>query len=358
MQKWGGWGKRGYTFLVLPGLLLLSSWQGYQWWRWAASPVAAVGSEAFAVQIEIPRNTSTRQIGADLAAAGVIRSAWAWNIWAFRLAIQDQNGSFKAGRYLLSPEKDLGAIAQTLWQGDVLQRSFTIPEGWRLTQIAQALEAQGYFSAAAFMTAAQTIPSDQFPWLDPEWATVEGFLYPDTYQLPAGAVTPQQLIAIMLNRFAEKALPLYEEQADPGQMSLLAWVTVASLVEKEAAVDEERGIIAGVFWRRLAQGMKLEADPTVEYILNRRQTPDRPLTFTEVATAHPYNTYVNPGLPPGPIASPGQASLRATLNPTATDYLFFVANYDGTHEFSRTLAEHQAAVRRIRAQRRGNRATP
>lgn len=357
MGKGGVWGKRGYAFLVLPGLLLLSSWQGYQWWRWAASPVVAE-PEAAAVQIEIPRNTSTRQIGADLAAAGVIHSAWAWNIWAFWLAMQDQNGSFKAGRYLLSPGADLGAIAQTLWQGDVLQRSFTIPEGWRLTQIAQVLEAQGYFSAAAFMTAAETIPNEQFSWLDPEWASVEGFLYPDTYQLPAGAVTPQQVIQMMLARFEAKALPLYQAQADPDKPSLRDWVTVASLVEKEAAVDGERGIIAGVFWRRLAQGMKLEADPTVEYALNRRQTPDRPLTLREVATPHPYNTYVNPGLPPGPIASPGLASLRATLNPTPTDYLFFVANYDGTHEFSRTLAEHQAAVQRIRAQREADRAAP
>lgn len=358
MKKWGVWGKRGYTFLVLPGLLVLSSWQGYQWWRWAASPVVAVESEAVAVQIEIPRNTSTRQIGADLAAAGVIHSAWAWNVWAFWLAMQDQNGSFKAGRYLLSPGENLGAIAQTLWGGEVLQRSFTIPEGWRLTQIAQALESQGYFSAAAFMTAAQTVPSDQFPWLSPEWATIEGFLYPDTYQLPAGPVTPQQVIQMMLTRFQEKALPLYQEQADSAKMSLLAWVTVASLVEKEAAVDAERATIAGVFWRRLAQGMKLEADPTVEYVLNRRQTPDRPLTLTEVATPHPYNTYVNEGLPPGPIASPGKASLAATLNPTPTDYLFFVANYDGTHEFSRTLAEHEAAVQRIRAQREANLPTP
>jgi len=352
MKKWGVWGKRGYTFLVLPGLLLLSSWQGYQWWRWAAAPAAV--ADAQGVQIEIPRNTSTRQIGTDLAAAGVIRSAWAWNIWAFRLAIQDQNGSFKAGRYLLSPGEDLGAIAQTLWQGEVLQRSFTIPEGWRLTQIAQALEAQGYFSAAAFMTAAETVPSEQFPWLDPESANLEGFLYPDTYQLPAGAITPQQVIQLMLTRFEAKALPLYQALTDPEKPSLRDWVTVASLVEKEAAVDQERGIIAGVFWRRLAQGMKLEADPTVEYALNRRQTADRPLTFTEVATPHPYNTYVNNGLPPGPIASPGQASLEATLKPTPTDYLFFVANYDGTHTFSRTLAEHEAAVQRIRAQRAAN----
>ncbi len=130
-------------------------------------------------------------------------------------------------------------------------------------------------------------------------------------------------------------------------------MTLASIVEKEAVVGSERPLIAGVFFSRLQKGMRLESDPTVEYALGIRQTADQPLTFAQVKTVSPYNTYLNPGLPPGPIASPGLASLKATLAPEKTDYLFFVARYDGTHVFSRTLQEHEAAVTKIRKQRSG-----
>lgn len=126
-------------------------------------------------------------------------------------------------------------------------------------------------------------------------------------------------------------------------------MTLASIVEKESVVDEERGTIAGVFTNRLEQNIPLGADPTVEYGLGITQTPEQPLTWAQVGTPSPYNTYINPGLPPTPIASPGSASLEVTLNPEATEYLFFVARYDGTHVFSRTLAEHEAAKNAIRA---------
>jgi UPF0755 protein len=127
-------------------------------------------------------------------------------------------------------------------------------------------------------------------------------------------------------------------------------VTLASIVEKEAVVPQERSRIAGVFTSRLRQGWTLGSDPTVEYALGIRQTADQPLTFDQVKIASPYNTYINPGLPPTPIASPGLASLKATLYPEDTPYLYFVARYDGTHVFSRTLAEHEAAQAAIRKQ--------
>ncbi|MDB9496101.1 endolytic transglycosylase MltG [Spirulina major CS-329] len=351
MKKLSSFSQWLYPLGILPGVLLLSGWHGYQWWRWAVSPVMIEAeNQPVEIQVEVPADTSTRQIGADLEAAGVIHSAWAWNVWAFWLALQDQAGSFKAGQYVLSPGQDMTAIAQSIWTGQVFQSTLTIPEGWRLTDIAQALESQGLFPAETFLQAAQTVPTAEFTWLPADITTVEGFLYPDTYQLPPAGTTPQQVIAIMLKRFEQKALPLYQGQTDPG-LSLVEWVTLASMVEKEAGVAAERGIIAGVFRQRLAQGMRLESDPTVEYVLGRRQTPDQPLTLADVQTPSPYNTYLNPGMPPGPIASPGQGSLAATLNPVATEYLFFVARYDGTHVFSRTLEEHEAAAQRIRAGR-------
>ena len=154
----------------------------------------------------------------------------------------------------------------------------------------------------------------------------------------------------MLNRFEQVALPLYKQGRNQTQLNLLQWVTLASIVEKEAVVPQERSLIAGVFTNRLRQGQRLESDPTVEYGLGIRQTVDQPLTFAQVKTPSPYNTYLNPGLPPTPIASPGLASLKAVLYPEKTPYFYFVARYDGTHVFSRTLSEHLAAQAAIRKQ--------
>ena len=156
----------------------------------------------------------------------------------------------------------------------------------------------------------------------------------------------------MLKRFSVVALPLYQQNQQKTQFTLLEWVTLASIVEKEAVVAAERARIAGVFARRLREGIPLGADPTVEYGLGVQQTPDRPLTLNQVKTPSAYNTYLNPGLPPTPISSPGLANLEATLNPENTDYLYFVAKYDGTHVFSRTLQEHEAAQAAIRKERK------
>jgi UPF0755 protein len=229
-----------------------------------------------------------------------------------------------------------------------MQLSFTIPEGWTLQQMATYFESLGYFKAQDFLNAASQIPKDQYPWLPDNLPHLEGFLYPDTYQLPSDRMSPQQVIQQMLDRFEQVALPLYQQAQNQTQLSLLEWVTLGSIVEKEAVIPAERPRIAGVFTSRLRRGMKLETDPTVEYGLGIRQTMNQPLTFKQVRTPSPYNTYLNPGLPPTPIASPGVASLKATLYPENTDYLYFVARYDGSHIFSKTFAEHEAAVAAIR----------
>jgi UPF0755 protein len=156
----------------------------------------------------------------------------------------------------------------------------------------------------------------------------------------------------MLGRFEELALPIYQKNQKNTNLDLKEWVTLASIVEKEAVVASERNRIAGVFTSRLNKGMKLGSDPTVEYALGIRQTKEKPLTFKQVETPSPYNTYVNVGLPPTPIASPGIASLEATLAPEKTEYLYFMARYDGTHIFSRTQAEHDAAIAKVDQQLR------
>ncbi len=342
--------QRSLIWGVLPLTLVIATWRSLAWWSWASAPTEPIAA-AKSQKIQIPSGTATQQIGRNLEKAGLIRSQLAWNLWARYLAWQNPKGEFKAGIYELSPSQPLSAIAEKIWQGDVVQASFTIPEGWSLRQMAAYFQEKGFFSAQEFTAAASKIDSKQFPWLPTDLPNLEGFLYPDTYKIESGKITSQGIVKQMLKRFEQVALPVYQKGRNQTNLNLKQWVTLASIVEKEAAVPSERSRIAGVFTSRLQKGMRLESDPTVEYALGIRQTADKPLTFTQVKIASPYNTYLNPGLPPAPIAAPGLASLEATLNPEKTDYLYFVARYDGTHVFSRTLQEHLAAVAKIRQQR-------
>lgn len=346
--------KWSYYFAVLPLVVGVCLWQSWAWWSWAKASLVPKQSSDWAeeqgIQIQIPRGTASGQIGDDLEAAGLLRSANAWRLWSYWMRLQEPKGSFKAGTYKLSPTQPLAEIAQKIWNGEVMQLSFTIPEGWSLQQMATYFESLGYFSAQEFISAASQIPTEQYPWLPSDLPHLEGYLYPDTYQLSSDRITPEQVIKRMLDRFEEVALPLYQEGQDKTNLNLHEWVTLASIVEKEAAIATERPLIAGVFTERLRREMKLETDPTVEYGLGIRQTADQPLTLTQVRTPSPYNTYLNPGLPPTPIASPGLESLKAALYPENTDYLYFVARYDGTHFFSKTLEAHEAATRAIREQ--------
>ena len=338
-------------FLAVPlavGVLPLIGWLG---WRALAAPIAANNqNQSKPVQFVVNSGVSGNELGRELAQAGLIKPVNGWKIWTKLKGVTDSNGGFKAGTYQISPQESLSEIADKIWSGQIIQTDFTIPEGWSTMQMGEYFESQGYFSAEEFAAAVTTIPNSKYPWLPQDIPILEGFLYPDTYRISSDSTSnPQAIIDTMLSRFEQVALPVYEA-AEP-DMSLLDWVTLSSIVEKEAVVGEERRLIAGVFTARLNQGMRLESDPTVEYGLGIRQTADQPLTYAQVGTPSPYNTYMNTGLTPTPIASPGIASLKATLNPQSTDYLFFVARYDGTHVFSKTLSEHEAATREIRRQR-------
>lgn len=332
-----------------------AAWQSWAWWTSAIAPMST-HPKAKPLIVNIPSGTSAQEIGQTLAAQGAIRSTTAWNLWTRWLTTNNAEGGFQAGTYQLSPTHSLPEIAAKIWAGEVMQRSFTIPEGWSIKQMAEYFEQQGLFPAQNFLAAVNQFPLREYSWLPTPPAAamyaLEGYLYPDTYQLVAdSSVTPDAIIRQMLDRFQQVAVPLYQQSRQQTQLSFSQWVTLSSLVEKEAVVPSERELIAGVFWNRLQKGMTLGSDPTVEYALGIRQTPDRTLTWTEVKTPSPYNTYINPGLPPTAIASPGLASLKATLQPATTDYLYFVARYDGTHVFSRTMAEHLAAQDTIHDQR-------
>ncbi|NJS11576.1 MAG: endolytic transglycosylase MltG [Microcoleus sp. CSU_2_2] len=341
-----------FYLALLPVIWGVCAWQGWAWWSWASAPPKTVAEsttpvEEAAVSIQIPEGTSSQKIGRDLEAAGLIRSASAWNMWARWLTMQDRQGGFKAGTYQLSPTQPLSTVADKIWKGEVVQQSFTIPEGWSLQQMSAYFEKQGFFPAQEFMAAASQVPYAEYPWLPSGLPHLEGFLYPDTYQLDGDRITPKAAIEQMLGRFEQLALPVYQKSQQNTKLSLKEWVTLASIVEKEAVVASERNRISGVFNNRLKKSMPLGSDPTVEYALGIRQTKEKPLTFKQVETPSPYNTYINVGLPPTPIAAPGIASLEATLTPENTEYLYFMARYDGTHIFSRTQAEHDAAVAQV-----------
>ncbi|MEC4852550.1 MAG: endolytic transglycosylase MltG [Jaaginema sp. PMC 1079.18] len=339
-----------FYLAVLPIALGFCGWQGWAVWNWLISP-RFNPTNAGEVQLNIAPGTSTAQIGRDLEALGLIRSSLAWNVWASWLKLHDRAGAFKAGTYKIETDGALPLIADRLWQGQIMRLSFTIPEGWNRWQMAKYFESLGYFSEEEFITAIANVSSERYGWLPQNLPFVEGYLFPDTYELASDRITPEQVIDLMLSRFESTALPLYNQAQDQTPLSLNDWVTLASIVEKEAAIATERPLIAGVFSGRLADKMKLEADPTVEYALGIRQTADQPLTLKQVQIDSPYNTYRYPGLPPTAIASPGLDSLKATLAPQTTDYRYFVARYDGTHLFTKTLKEHEAAVKAVRQQR-------
>jgi len=321
------------------------------WWLWA---IAAPSSE-FAnleadkvskIKLEISVGEPTQEITSKLEKTGVIRSSLALRIWLKYLEFTGDRSELRAGVYQFSTNQSLSEVVEQMHTQVPEEVAFTIPEGWSIAQMAKYFEEKGFFKANDFIQATKT-DLNRSPWLPANIASLEGFLFPDTYQIPRAEATPNRIIEMMLVRFEQVALPLAPIAKNNLNLDLPQWLTFASMIEKEAVLDRERGIIAGVFWSRLKLGMRLESDPTVEYGLNIKQTPDRPLTLNQVRTPSPYNTYLNEGLPPGAIASPGLKSLKAALNPPKNDYLFFVARYDGSHIFSRTYVEHQAAIKAV-----------
>lgn len=348
-----------FYFVILPLIFGITGWYSWSWWQWIiSSPYenAQVSSSLSPkrMTLSVSTGSSSQKIGQDLEKAGIIRSNLAWKIWTKYLQFKSPQGSYQAGTYQIPMNASLPEIADQLWTGKTYQVRFTIPEGWSIVQMGDYFQNQGYFSQEDFIIATRKIPQDKFEWLPDNLPHLEGFLYPDTYQLPLEKINPSSIIEVMLKNFEKQALPLYQSPQNTSKFSLLEWVILASIVEKEAVVQRERPIIAGVFLQRLKKGMKLESDPTVEYGLGIKQTPDQPLTLAQVRTPNPYNTYYNLGLPPTAIGSPSLASLQAVLKPEITDNLYFVARYDGTHVFSKTLDAHLQAVKAIRQSRQQN----
>ncbi|WP_242018329.1 endolytic transglycosylase MltG [Pseudanabaena sp. FACHB-1998] len=334
--------------LALPITILLTGIASSSWWIWASSAPSTFGAK---VRLTISDGMPTQAIAQELESAGVIRSSLALRLWIQWQSLRgSESVALRSGTYDFATNQSLQEVVSQIQTAKSSEVRFTIPEGWSIAQMSELFEKQGFFTAKDFIAAAQRTNPRRRAWLPDDIPSLEGFLFPDTYQILPSEATPDLIIDLMLDRFEQVALPIYKEnQAGKPRVkiSLKDWVTLASIVEKEAVIEAERRVISGVFWNRIRKNMRLESDPTVEYGLNIKQTPENPLTLEQVRTASPYNTYLNEGLPPGPIASVGLASLKATLEPSPTDYLFFVAKYDGSHVFSRNLEDHEKALQAI-----------
>ena len=294
------------------------------------------------VVIEIPSGMSLGALSNLLAERGVVNSAVKFR-WLVRF--KGAARRIKAGEYQLSTGLRPGELVDKIVRGEVLLHQITFPEGYTTEQMAKLLDSHGLANADRFMAAASDPAFVQK--LNIPASTLEGYLFPDTYQF-ARNLPVENILSALVKRFNQHFGPTEEEEAEQLGFTRHQVVILASVVEKETAVAEERPLIAGVFLNRLERGIRLQSDPTVIYGLKNFNGN---LTRADLETDTPYNTYTRPGLPAGPICNPGAASIQAVLNPASTAYLYFVAKKDGTHHFSTTLLEHNAAVFRHQKRR-------
>jgi UPF0755 protein len=289
------------------------------------------------VFVDFPRGTSSQTLADRLARAGVVR-----NRWDFLLArMVDRGRLLKAGEYRFNHAASAIEVYDRIARGDVFYYDLVVPEGKSLFDIGASAEQMGLFPAAQFLAAARN--PEPIRDLDPQAPTLEGYLFPNTYRL-SRHTTPSSLCRIMTDKFREVWKSLHSSAG------VHRTVTLASLVEKESKLAEERPRIAAVFENRLRIGMKLDCDPTTIYAAVLANRYRGTLYRSDLESDSPYNTYRHAGLPPGPIANPGLAAIRAVLSPADSAALYFVLRPDGSggHQFSNTIAEHSAAVARYR----------
>jgi UPF0755 protein len=307
-------------------------------------PVSIGGLVPSPTVVYIKPRTGVQEIARLLQEAGVIRSAWAFLGLAY---LQGSLSRLHAGEYEFSPAMSLGEILRRLEGGRVVTHQMTIPEGFSAQEVGRLLASEKLVSPERFdalvadegLAARLKVPS----------GSLEGYLFPDTYRLTRG-MDEAEILRIMVSRFWQAVPADFAARAERVGLELHEAVTLASLIEKEAAQSSERRLVSAVFHNRLRRGMPLQSDPTAVYRVER---PERRITARDLQRKSPYNTYLVTGLPPGPIANPGLAALEAAVSPAAVPYLYFVAKNDGSHQFSRTLEQHQRAVRLYQGGGRG-----
>ncbi len=321
--------RRGCFFFLIVSLYFAG------WYLEATAPVSQTPSPR---ALFIPPGTPIKEVARILKKEGLIRSEWAFYLEGLRLGVLKD---LKAGEYELSPHMTPAEILKRMAEGRVITHIVTIPEGYNVWEVAALLEKAGLLKREEFL--AKAFDENFVHSLGIPGPSVEGFLFPDTYYFVKG-LSAEEIIRKMVSRFWE-VWAKYEKRAEELGVSVYEVVTLASIVEKEAVLSREKPLIAAVYWNRLRRGMPLQADPTVRYALRRFRGR---LYYKHLRVKNPYNTYRYPGLPPTPIANPGEESLRAVLYPAKVPYLYFVSRGDGSHYFSTTYREHLRAVRKYR----------
>ena len=291
------------------------------------------------VRVLVPRGATLRVAAESLAKAGVVQNATAFRLYGM---LRGSDRSIRAGTYVFKRGTSWGEVLDDLRGGKGLEHAITIPEGWSLLQIvpqlARVLEVPVDSVRAAVRDTAL------LHRLDVPTPTLEGYLFPDTYVFPDGT-TARAAVRVMVERFERIWQPEWNARLQALAMSRHDVMALASIVEKEARLPEERPVIAAVYLNRLKAGMLLQADPTVQYALGKHVAR---VLYKDLEVESPYNTYKHTGLPPGPIASPGKPAIVAALNPANVPYTYFVAHPDGHHEFTTNFTAHSLAVRGAR----------
>jgi UPF0755 protein len=307
----------------------------------AAAVIACGGGGASSgtARATIPPRSSVRAAAESLSKAGLIKSATMFRLYA---KFRGGGRAIRPGTYELRKNLGYGAIYDALAGGKGLVRTVTIPEGYSVTQVVRAVASKLQLAPESVEAAVRDTAFRRR--LDVPAATLDGYLFPDTYSLPEGG-TARDAVGLMVKRFEQVWTAQWTARLDSIGLTRNDVMTLASIVEEEAKVPAERPVIAAVYMNRLRAGMLLQADPTVQYALPEHQAR---LLFKHLRVKSPYNTYINKGLPPGPIASPGKPSIIAALYPAQVPYRFFVAFPDGHHEFRVTQAQHDAVVRDAR----------
>jgi UPF0755 protein len=329
---------------VVAVMLLLATFvtTAFLVWNDLATPLNPQAKERLFV---VHPGWDAAEIARALARQGFIRSALVFRVLA---RLSGRGKDLEAGSYLISPSQTPAAILALLAEGRTAVRRVTIPEGFTVAEIAQRLASRHIVSKAAFLAAARHFANPFLVKSHPVRDPAEGFLFPATYAIPVG-LSARDIVRLMFDTFRAEVSPAEVRLARKEGLSVDAWVTLASIVERETRLARERPLVAAVFLHRLRIGMPLQSDATVLYALGARGPS---LDAHDLQVASPYNTYAHRGLPPGPIANPGLASLQAVLHPARVGYLYFVGRPDGSHIFSDTYQEQLQAEAEVARGRR------
>lgn len=313
----------------------LVAWSG---WAWLALHRPYAGWEGEAAEIVLEPGLDAGKVLDRLSEAGVIRHPRLARLW---LSWRGAAERLHAGEYRFDTRASTAEVLRRLERGDVVLHAVTLPEGLTYVEIAERLDGAGFGPVEALIEAF----GDPTPVrdLDPKATDLEGYLFPDTYHFPRGA-RPEQIVDTLVQRFREVMGTAFVAEADRMGLEVREAVILASMIERETSVPDERERISQVFHNRLERGMRLECDPTVIYALQRAGRSVEALTYADLKFESPWNTYVVQGLPVGPIGNPGRESLLASLRPSEGSELYFVASPEGGHRFSRDLAGHLRAV--------------